>query len=33
MLHMIVADHGPETCAAVVPEIRTKALEGMQKMD
>ncbi len=33
MLHMVLAIHGPDTCAAVVPAIRDIAMEGFQKMD
>ena len=33
MLHMIVATHGPETCPGVIPELREKMVQGMQKMD
>ena len=32
MLHLVVATHGPETCAAVVPEFRDKALSANQRM-
>lgn len=32
MLHLVVATHGPETCAAVVPELREKALSAFQRM-
>ena len=32
MLHMAVATHSPETCAAVVPEWRDKALSAFQRM-
>jgi len=32
MLHLVVATHGPETCAAVVPEFRDKALSVKQRM-
>jgi hypothetical protein len=32
MLHMVVATHGPETCAVVVPEVREKALSASQRM-
>jgi hypothetical protein len=33
MLHMVVATHGPETCAAVIPEIRAKAESALKRMD
>ena len=33
MLHMLLAIHGPDTCAAAVPAIREIAMEGFQKMD
>ena len=33
MLHMVVATHGPDTCAAVIPEIRTKAESGLKRID
>ena len=33
MLHMLVAKHGPETCAAVVPELRDKALAALNERD
>ena len=32
MLHLVVATHGPETCAAIVPEFREKALFAKQQM-
>jgi hypothetical protein len=32
MLHMVVATHGPETCAAVVPEVAEKAMAAFQRM-
>jgi hypothetical protein len=32
MLHMVVATHGPETCAAVVPEVAEKALSASTRM-
>jgi hypothetical protein len=35
MLHMLVARHGPQTCAAVVPEFKDKAsfaLKGRDKV-
>ena len=32
MLHLVVATHSPETCAAVVPEWRDKALSAFQRM-
>jgi len=32
MLHMVVATHSPENCAAVVPEVAEKALSGYQRM-
>ncbi len=32
MLHMVVATHGPETCAAVVPAAMEKALSGSLRM-
>lgn len=33
MLHMLLATHGPDTCAAAVPEIMDMAMTGFQKMD
>jgi len=33
MLHMVVGTHGPDTCAAVVPEVRDKALSALKRMD
>ena len=33
MLHMIVAIHGPDTCAANVPEVRDMAVSAFQRMD
>lgn len=33
MLHMVLAVHGPETCAAAVPEVRDVAMEGFRDMD
>jgi hypothetical protein len=33
MLHMMVARHGPQTCAAVVPELRDKALLALKQRD
>ena len=32
MLHMVVATHGPDTCAAVVPEVTEMAKAGFQQM-
>jgi hypothetical protein len=32
MLHMVVATHGPETCAAVVPAVAEKALSASTRM-
>ncbi len=32
MLHMVVATHGPDTCAASHPEVREIAVAGMQRM-
>ena len=32
MLHLVVATHGPETCAAVVPEVMEKAMSAKQRM-
>jgi hypothetical protein len=32
MLHLVVATHGPETCAAVVPEFKDKALSAKERM-
>ncbi len=32
MLHMVVATHGPDTCAAVVPEVTEIAKAGFQQM-
>ena len=32
MLHMVVATHGPDTCAAVVPEVAEMAKDGFQKI-
>jgi len=32
MLHLVVATHGPETCAAVVPELKDKVLSNFQRM-
>ncbi len=33
MLHMMVATHGPDTCAGVVPELRDKALLALKQRD
>jgi hypothetical protein len=33
MLHMVVATHGPDTCAAVVPEVTEMAKAGFQQID
>ncbi len=33
MLHMVVATHGPDTCAAVVPEVAEMAKTGFGQMD
>ena len=33
MLHMVIATHGPDTCAAAVPEVAEMAMAGFQKMD
>ncbi len=33
MLHMVVATHGPDTCAAVVPEAAEMAKAGFQQID
>ena len=33
MLHMVVATHGPETCALLVHEIGDKALTALERMD
>ena len=33
MLHMVVATHGPDMCAAVIPEIRDKAVSAFKRMD
>jgi len=33
MLHMLVATHTPDMCAAVVPKWREKALAGFKQMD
>ncbi len=33
MLHMVVANHGPDTCAAVVPEVTEMAKAGFQQTD
>jgi len=32
MLHMVMATHGPDTCAAAVPEIMEMAMDAFQKM-
>lgn len=32
MPHMVVATHGPETCAFPVQEVRDKALTALQRM-
>jgi hypothetical protein len=32
MLHMMTVTHGPDTCAATVPEIMEMAMDGLQKM-
>ncbi len=32
MLHMAVATHGPDTCAAVVPEVTKIAMAGFQQL-
>ncbi len=32
MLHMVVATHGPDTCAAVVPEVTKMAKVGFQQI-
>ncbi len=32
MLHMVVATHGPDTCAAVVPEVAEMAKAGFQQI-
>lgn len=32
MLHMVVATHGPDTCAAVVPEVAEIAKTGFQQL-
>ena len=32
MLHMVVATHGPETCAAVVPGATAMAKKGFQEI-
>ncbi len=32
MLHMVVASHGPDTCAAVVPAVTEIAKNGFQQM-
>ena len=32
MLHLVVATHSPQTCAAVVPEWKDKALSASQRM-
>ncbi len=32
MLHMVVATHGPDTCAAVIPAAAAMAKEGFQKI-
>jgi hypothetical protein len=31
MLHMVVITHGPETCAAWIPEVRQKSLSANQQ--
>ncbi len=33
MLHMMVATHGPDTCAAVVPKAQEMAKAGFQQID
>lgn len=33
MIHMLVATHGPETCAAVVPEIMEKTLSNWKQSE
>ena len=33
MLHMVVATHGPDTCPAVIPELRDKRLAASKRMD
>jgi muconolactone delta-isomerase len=33
MLHVVVATHSPDTCAAVVPEVRDKAMSSMKRRD
>ena len=32
MLHMVVATHGPDTCAAVIPEVTAVAKAGFQQI-
>jgi len=32
MLHMVVANHGPDTCAATVPTVAKIAKTGFQQM-
>ena len=33
MLHMVVFSHGPDTCAAVHPDLGDKARNGMARME
>ena len=33
MLHMVIATHGPDTCAASVPEIRELAKSTLPKLE
>ncbi len=33
MLHMVIATHGPDTCAAVVPKVTEVAKAGFQQID
>ncbi len=33
MLHMVVMTHGPETCAAWIPEIRQKSLSATDQRE
>ena len=33
MLHMVTATHGPDTCAASVPEIMELALDSLPKLE
>ena len=32
MLHMVVATHGPDTCAAVIPRVTEMAKAGFQQI-